>query len=89
MNREQVFALELDQKSSKLYTKHEWEVAERAHKSLGISFEYYEMQCEVFDSLYEDNPGLFDNYQWINAEDGMPLWVRPGVEWIPDYRLDD
>lgn len=87
--REQTFAHELDERSKKLFTEHEWNVAQLAYESIGISLEYYEMQCAVFDDLYEDKPDLFTNYQWINAEDGMPLWVRPGVEWIPEHMYEE
>lgn len=47
------------------------------------------MQCSVFESLFEDQPELFKDYQWINSEQGMPLWVRPGVEWTLDDEDDD
>jgi len=89
MTREQVLAQEIDQRAKALYTEHEWTVAQRAYECLGISIEYYEMQCEVFDALYEDKPELFTEYQWINADDGMPLWVRPGVEWIPEHFYEE
>ena len=49
----------------------------------------YFLQCDVYGEAYDRRPELFDKLLWINDEDGMPLWVRPGVDWIPDHELDD
>lgn len=87
--REEEFAQELDRKSLELYSKEEWETSRSNYETIGIDIEYYDMQCHAFESLFAEKPDLFDNYQWINSEDGMPLWVRPGVDWIPEHEEDD
>jgi hypothetical protein len=50
------------------------------------STEYFQ-QCEIYSTAYDRRPELFNKLQWINNDDGMPLWVRPGVEWKPEYDL--
>lgn len=49
-----------------------------------VDFERLE---EIYATAYERDPEAFDGVQWVNNEEGMPLWVRPGVEWQTD--LDD
>lgn len=49
----------------------------------------YLTRCAVFETAFERRPELFEKLSWINDDDGMPLWVRPGVEWSPDYELAD
>ena len=83
------FAEALDKMSYALYNEDEWTKHRNKFESVGIDIAYYDMQCEVFDRLYEEQPTLFTNYQWINDETGMPLWVRPGVDWIPQHELED
>ena len=47
------------------------------------------MRCSVLEALFEEQPELFEGSSWMNDDNGMPLWVRPGVTWIPDFELDD
>ena len=52
-------------------------------------FEEQEMLQEIYDSVYEENPEVFDGIQWLDSDLGLPVWVRPGVEWIPAHELED
>ena len=87
--QERTFAKALDKVSSELFDKETWEERRNKFEDVGIDILYYDMQCAVFEKLYEQKPNLFTNYQWINDETGMPLWVRPGVDWVPQQDLDD
>ena len=87
--QEDKFAKEIDKLSLSLYDKETWTERRETYNKVGIDIPYYDMQCEVFDTLFSQQPDLFVNYQWINDETGMPLWVRPGVEWVPQHELDD
>lgn len=89
LTHEEAFSQAIDRKSLELYPKSNWETSRKNYDSLGLDIEYYDMQCATFDALYEEDPALFDGFQWINSEDGMPLWVRPGIDWIPDHELED
>ena len=89
LTREEQFAKELDRKSLELFTPDQWTTSRSNYEQIGIDIEYYDMQCAAFDALFEEKPQLFEDYQWINSEDGMPLWVRPGVDWKPDYLEED
>lgn len=53
------------------------------------TFDDYMSECFIYETAFERNPEVFGDIRWINNEDGLPLWVRPGVEWIPDYELED
>ena len=75
--------------SSRLYSKEAWDQRREKYDKVGIDFELYDMKCEVFNRLFDETPDYFNEYQWINDEDGMPLWVRPGVNWVPQHELDD
>jgi hypothetical protein len=46
--------------------------------------EFDSRQEEVFDRAYLEKPEVFKGINWINSELGLPLWVRPGVEWEID-----
>lgn len=63
-----------------LYSKSEWEEAEADPCFLLKT----DMLTNVYDTAFTRNPKAFDNIQWINDDNGMPAWVRPGVEWSPD-----
>lgn len=89
MNYITTFAKALDQKANELYTKDEWAKRRARYDLVGLDTGYYDMQCETYGAVYDENPDLFEGCEWINSEDGMPLWVRPGTRWIPDYKLDD
>lgn len=52
--------------------------------SLLSMLEFDSRQEEVFDQAYLEKPELFKGIDWINSELGLPLWVRPGVEWVID-----
>lgn len=73
----------IDDLSLELYSKEEWDFAKGTDELLGLS-EHYQMSTKVFDVAFERHPELFEGCQWFNNEDGLPLWVRPGVEWVPD-----
>jgi hypothetical protein len=52
-------------------------------------FEEQEMLQEIHDAVYEENPEVFDGIDWLDSDLGLPLWVRPGAEWIPAHELED
>ena len=89
VTREEQFAKELDRVSLELYSQDDWETSRSNYETIGIDIEYYDMQCHALDELFTTKPDLFEGYQWINSEDGMPLWVRPGVDWRPEYEYED
>ena len=73
--------------SFSMYDKDTWDrMNKEAESSFG--FELYDCKCEVLEALFEKEPELFSDYRWINDESGMPLWVRPGVDWIPQHEID-
>jgi|TARA_R110002012_G_scaffold201511_1_gene370446 hypothetical protein len=79
----------IERKSQELFSAEEWAQRKASYEKVGIDIIYYDMQSETYNALYDENPSLFEGFQWINSEDGMPLWVRPGVNWVPDYEYDD
>ena len=44
---------------------------------------------EIYATAFERDPDAFEGVQWVNNEDGMPVWVRPGVEWQTDLEDDE
>lgn len=54
-------------------------------------FERYDKQQEVFAVAFERDPEAFDGIQFLNDEDGLPLWVRPGYEdqWKSNHEFED
>jgi hypothetical protein len=79
----------IEQVSAELFTAEEWDKYKQQYDQIGLSTDLYEMRWEVLATVFERRPELFDGIQWINDDNGMPLWVRPGVTWIPDFELDD
>lgn len=49
--------------------------------------EYEDLMGQVISACYAREPGIFGSIQWFNTDLGTPLWVRPGVDWIPDHEL--
>lgn len=86
---DQSLAKALDDVSYRLYDKSEWEQRNKSYDKFGLDIQLYDMKCSVFETLFDEQPDMFADYQWINDDNGMPLWVRPGVEWIPEYELED
>jgi hypothetical protein len=78
----------LDNKAQELYSKSEWDARKKIYEDRGIDTVYYDMQCETFNAVYSEQPELFEDYDWINTEDGFPLWVKPGVDWIPEHEIE-
>lgn len=76
--------------SLELYPKEEWDRlnAEQERRTIA-PFELNIMREEVYEECFKQKPELFEGVQWINSDEGMPLWVREGVEWIPEHELDD
>lgn len=71
-----------------MHTQQEWEDARDLDSLLG-GIDFNEMLSNVFNKAYEQKPELFAGAQWINNEYGYPLWVRPGVDWVPDDDEED
>ena len=49
--------------------------------------EYEDLLGQIIDACYSREPTLFGAIQWFNTDLGTPLWVKPGVNWIPDHEL--
>ena len=79
----------IEKKSAELFTEEEWQKYQEQYDRIGLCTELYDMRCSVLEALFEEQPELFEGSSWMNDDNGMPLWVRPGVTWIPDYELDD
>jgi hypothetical protein len=75
----------VEKRSAELYPKEVWDPLEKQYEDIGLCTELYDLRCEVIETCFEEKPELFEGIQWINDANGMPLWVKPGVEW----RLDD
>jgi hypothetical protein len=79
----------IDRRSAELYSDDEWQVGLAQFEKIGLSTELYDMRCHVLETVFEESPDLFEGIDWMNDDNGMPLWVRPGVKWIPDFQLED
>lgn len=75
--------------SAELFPKEQWDKFTAQYEQIGLSNDLYEMRWEVLATVFERDPELFEGINWINDDNGMPLWVRPGVNWIPDFELED
>jgi len=82
MNHDLESAIELV--SAELYSKSEWAPHLEQFDKIGLSIDLYDMRLEVIAEVYERFPELFEDIEYLNDENGMPLWVRPGVTWTPD-----
>ena len=53
-------------------------------------FQVYTKHQEVFAVAYEKDPDAFEGIRFLNDEDGLPLWIRPGCEddWQPNHELE-
>jgi hypothetical protein len=65
--------------AAEMYSDEEWQKAEQA----GIGMTYNFMLSDVYAAAYEKDPDSFEGVNWVNSEDGLPVWVRPGVNWQP------
>lgn len=79
----------LDQLKLEMFPAEDWEKYKDRYETVGICTEYYEMQCSVFEEAFERKPELFDGIRWVDTEDGMPLWVRPGENWTSELLTKD
>jgi hypothetical protein len=79
----------IDERALKLYSEDEWQKQDAIYQERGINFELNCMLEETLSDLFGSNPDLFQGSNWLNDDNGLPLWVRPGVEWVPDNELDD
>jgi hypothetical protein len=73
-----------DKRLYELFSKEEWEQAVEKESRIGINMELNEMIETVLDDIFETSPSIFGNAPWINDDNGLPVWVRPGVEWEMD-----
>ena len=89
MNATDRFSKAVDDKATELFTRQEWTNRRKAYEKTGLDNTFCDMQRHTLDAVYNDDPTLFQDYQWINSDDGLPLWVRPGVEWVCDNDLND
>jgi hypothetical protein len=65
-----------------LFSKEQWDNAHAHSNSISfLNLEANEMLETVYSTAYERRPELFESIQWINDEAGLPIWVKPGVEW--------
>jgi hypothetical protein len=84
---------ELDRRSLEigltLYTQEEWDNAIKESDEKGFSYQHNEMVGDALAATYEQHPDLFEGIDYINTEDGFPLWVREGYDWQPDFYDED
>ena len=73
----------VDNLSHKVFPKEQWEEVKQL-EGFAKHHALYDMQTEVLETAFYKRPDLFENMQWINTEEGLPLWVRPGVDWSPE-----
>jgi hypothetical protein len=65
-----------------LYSKDQWDaVTDNSDSIPFLNLEANEMYENVYSTAYQRRPELFDSIRWINDEAGLPIWVKPGVEW--------
>jgi hypothetical protein len=79
----------IDERSAEIYTNEEWTEVHDIQEQTGLSFELNVMRSHVLDVLFEEKPYLFQGIRWMNDDSGMPLWVRPGVEWQLDTDYEE
>jgi len=79
----------VNEQGYKLYPKEEWDKQNAIYEERGINFELNCMLEEALDKTFEVSPELFEGANWFNDDNGLPLWIRPGVEWVPDNELED
>ena len=77
-------ANEIDAHATRLFPQEEWDKQNAIYDQRGINFELNCMIEDVITDVFTTKPELFEGAQWINDDNGLPLWVRPGVEWVPD-----
>lgn len=77
------FSNYVDNLSFEVFPKEEWDEVMKLEGFAG-HHALYDMQTEVLETAFYKRPDLFENMQWINTEEGLPLWVRPGVDWSPE-----
>ena len=78
----------IDTISLELFTKDQWDYARGTDSYLG-TYTFNDMLSQVMGLAFERSPDTFGGVQWINDDFGIPLWVRPGVEWSPDDDDED
>ena len=79
----------IDAHATQLFPQDEWDKQNAIHAQRGINFELNCMMEDVITDVFNSKPELFEGAEWINDCSGLPLWVRPGVEWIPDHEIED
>lgn len=72
----------IERTSDRLYSKDEWKEADKETET-NVGFKYYDMLSSVYDTAFAEDPSAFEGVYWINSDDGLPVWVRPGVNWQP------
>jgi hypothetical protein len=78
------FVTHVEGVAQELYPDKDW-----SQDSSGFDFMENILLEEVYSTAYERAPHKFENINWINDAYGMPLWVRPGVQWTADSLDDD
>lgn len=79
----------IDERGLSLYPQEEWDKVNAEYDKRGICFELNCMLEDTITDLFGTNPELFEGANWINDDNGLPLWVREGVEWKPDTEVDE
>lgn len=79
----------LQRRAEEMFPPETWKPLEEQEEKIGLCTELYDMRCEVFETCFEEKPELFEGLRWINDDNGMPLWVKPGVEWTIEDDNDD
>jgi hypothetical protein len=72
----------IERTATNMYSDEEWRQAEKeAETNIGMTYNF--MLSDVYAAAYEEDPTSFEGVNWVNSEDGLPVWVRPGVDWQP------
>jgi hypothetical protein len=79
----------IQKRSAELYPESVWKPLQVQCEEIGLCTELYDLRCEVMETCFEEKPELFEGIRWINDENGMPLWVQPGVEWTIEEDDED
>jgi hypothetical protein len=61
--------------AAELYSEEAWSDA-NANDPIALD----SMTTEVYDLAFERDPSKFEGIMWINSENGIPNWIRPGYD---------
>jgi hypothetical protein len=72
----------IERTATDMYSDEEWQQAEHETEA-NIGMTYNLMLSEVYHAAFAEDPTSFEGVNWVNSDEGLPVWVRPGVNWQP------